>query len=169
MWVPPIFASFQTFRFGSLDFVADRLSVLHLREEACDPAPVGGTSSIDSGMRDFNGAASALHSEQTLCSNLAVSNIHAVIYSLFTMPHRSPGGTVSPMPQTPYDWFPYGAASSADAYARGLRRMLAPSPLMSEFVGMAGCVPTISHELLDGEGESDGSSIGDVVPRHHSS
>ena len=47
--------------------------------------------------------------------------------------------------------------------------MLAPSPLMSEFVGMAGCIPAISHELLDGEGESDGSSIGDMAPSHHPS
>ena len=44
--------------------------------------------------------------------------------------------------------------------------MLAPSPLMSEFVGMVGCVPAVSHELPDGEGESDGSNIGDVAPHH---
>ena len=47
--------------------------------------------------------------------------------------------------------------------------MLAPSPLTSEFVGMAGCIPAISPELLDGEGESDGSSIGDMAPRHYPS
>ena len=41
----------------------DRLGVLHLREETRDPAPVGETSSINSGTRDFDGAASALHSE----------------------------------------------------------------------------------------------------------
>ena len=42
-------------------------------------------------------------------------------------------------------------------------------PLTSEFMGMAGCVPAISHELPDDEGESDGFSIGDVAPRHRPS
>ena len=63
MRVPPIFEPSQDFRFRSLDFVADRLSVLHLRKEARDPAPIGGTSSIDSRTRDFDDAASALLSE----------------------------------------------------------------------------------------------------------
>ena len=47
--------------------------------------------------------------------------------------------------------------------------MLAPSPLASKFVGMTGYAPAVSHELLDDEGESDGSSIGDVAPRHRPS
>ena len=47
--------------------------------------------------------------------------------------------------------------------------MLAPSPLTSKFVGMASYTPTTFHELLDDEGESDGSRIGDVAPRHHPS
>ena len=38
--------------------------------------------------------------------------------------------------------------------------MLAPSPLTSKFMGVAGFVPAISHKLPDGDGESDGSSIG---------
>ena len=40
---------------------------------------------------------------------------------------------------------------------------------MSEFVGMAGSAPAASHKLPDNEGESDGSSIGDVAFRHHPS
>ncbi|XP_066394046.1 uncharacterized protein [Miscanthus floridulus] len=168
MRVPPVFEPFQAFRFGSLDFVADRLGILHLREEARDPPPIGGTSSIDSGMRDFDGATSALHSEQTLCSNPTVSNMCAT-HSLFTISHQSPGGNIPPMPQTSYDRFPYGLVSSADAYARGLRGMLAQCLLTSEFVGVVGFVPAIPHKLPDDDGKSDGSSIGDVAPRHYPS
>ena len=86
MWVPPVFEPSQAFLFESLDFVADRLSVLHLREKALVLVTVGGAPSIGSGMHDdFNDEASALHSEQTLCSNPAVSNMHTVIYSIFTI------------------------------------------------------------------------------------
>jgi len=95
-----------------------------------------------------------------------VSNMHTVIYSLFTISRRLSGGTVLIALRTPYDRFPYGLASPMDAYARGLRRMLAPSPLTSKFVGMASYAPTTFHELLDDEGESDGSSIDDVAPSH---
>ena len=121
MWVPPVFEPSQAFLFGSLDFVADRLGVLHLREEALVLTLVGGAPSLGTGMHvDFNDEAPALHSEQTLCSNPAVSNIHAVIYLLFFIFRRLPSGTLlSPM-QPSYDRFPYGLASSTDTYARGL-------------------------------------------------
>ena len=66
--------------------------------------------------------------------------------------------------QQPYDRFPYGLASSVDA--QGLRRMLAPPPLMFELVGMASYAPTYFLDLMDDDVESDGSSIGDVAPSH---
>ena len=53
-----------------------------------------------------------------------------------------------------------------DVYAQGLRRMLAPPPLMSEFVGIASYAPTCFLDLMDDDVESDGSSIGDVTPSH---
>ena len=121
MWVPPVSEPSQAFFFGSLDFVADRLRVLHLHKEALVSAPIGGAPSISPGTHnDFNNMTSALHSEQTLCSNPDVSNLHTVIYFLFTISRRSSGGTVLTAPRTPYDRFPYGLASPADAYAQGL-------------------------------------------------
>ena len=45
--------------------------------------------------------------------------------------------------------------------------MLAPPPLTSEFVGMAGYAPASFHDLMDDKVESDGSSIGDVVAPSH--
>ena len=87
MWVPPVFEPSQAFLFRSLDFIVDRLSVLRLRKEALVPAPVGGGApSVDTGTPDdFNDEAPALRSKPTLGSNLAVSNVHTVIYSLFTI------------------------------------------------------------------------------------
>ena len=84
MRVPPVYEPSQAFLFGSLNFIADRLGVLHLREEALVLVPIGGAPFIGFGMHDdFNDEVPALHSEQTLCSNPIVSNIHAVIYLLF--------------------------------------------------------------------------------------
>ena len=117
MRVPPVFEPSQAFRFGSLDFVADRLSILHLREEAHIPAPIEGAPSIDSGMRDIDDATSTFLSEQTLCSNPAVSNTRTVTYFSFTIPNRAPREIVSSTPQTPHDRFPYGLMSSMDTYA----------------------------------------------------
>ena len=89
MWVPPIFEPSQAILFGSLDFIADRLSILHLHEEALIPAPVGGAPSIGSGTHDdFNDEAPVLQSKKTLCSNTAMSNVHAVIYLLFSIFRR---------------------------------------------------------------------------------
>ena len=64
MWVPPIFEPSQAFLLGSLDFIADRLSILHLRKETLVPTLVGGVPSI--GFRthdDFNDESFALHSK----------------------------------------------------------------------------------------------------------
>ena len=167
MWVPPIFEPSQAFLFGSLDFIADRLGVLHIHEKAPVPAPIGGAPSIGFGTHDdFNNEAPTLHSEQTLCSNPAVSNAYIVIYSLFTISRRLSGGTVLSTPQTPYDRFPCGLASPADTYAPGLRRMPTSPLLTSEFVGMASYAPTCFLDLMDDDVETDSSSIGDVAPSH---
>ena len=74
MRVPPVFDPSQAFLFGSQNFVADRLGVPHLREEAHIPAPVGGAPSINFGTHGFDDVASALLFKQTLFSNPTVSN-----------------------------------------------------------------------------------------------
>ena len=45
--------------------------------------------------------------------------------------------------------------------------MLAPPPLMFEFVGMTSYAPTCFLDLMDDDVESDGSSISDVASSHH--
>ena len=61
---------------------------------------------------------------------------------------------------------PYGLTSPMDAYARGLRKIMAPSPPTSEFVGMASYGPSCFLDIMDDDARSDGSSIGDVAPSH---
>ena len=89
MWVPPVFEPSQAFLFESLDFIANWLGVLRLREEVLVLAPVGGgASSVGSGTPDdFNDEAPTLRSEPAQGSNPTVGNIRFVIYSLFTVFH----------------------------------------------------------------------------------
>jgi len=100
MWVPLIFKPSQAFLYGSLDFVADRLSVLHLHEEPLVLAPVkGGASSVVSGTpSDFNNKAPVLHSEPAQGSNPTMSNMCFVLYLLFTGFRRFSGGIPLSLP-----------------------------------------------------------------------
>ena len=87
MWVPPVFKPFQTFLFGTLDFVANRLGVLHLCEEALVLASVGGGApSVGFGTPgDLSDETPALRSKSTLGSNPTMSNVHIVLYLLFNI------------------------------------------------------------------------------------
>ena len=143
--------------------------MLHLREEAHVPVPIGGAPSINSGTYGFDDAASTLLSEQTLWSNPAVSNIHAILYLLHSIFRQIPEGLPLSPSRPPYDRFPYGLVSPMDAYARGLRKIMALPPLMSEFMEMASYAPTYFLNIMDDDVGSDGSSIGDVAPSHRPS
>ena len=111
MWVPPVFESSQTFLFESLDFVADQLGVLHLREESLVPAPVGGgVPSIGSGPpNNLDDETPALRTKPTLGSNPTVSNVYIILYSLFNIFCQLPGGTLLSPPRPPCNRFPYGS------------------------------------------------------------
>jgi len=72
MWALPVFVPLQTFLFGSLDFVADQLSVLCLHEEVLIPASTRG-GVLSTGPRpldDPNVETLVLRLEPTLCSKL---------------------------------------------------------------------------------------------------
>ena len=100
MWVPLIFVPLQTFLFGSLDFIANRLGVLRLHEEALISASTGGGArSIGPGPPDdLNVETLVLHPEPMLGSNSMVSNVYVVLYSLFNTFRRISGGTpLSPL------------------------------------------------------------------------
>ena len=100
MWAPPIFEPSQTFLFQSLDFIADQLSVLHLREEALVPAPIGGGApSVGSGPPDdLNDETPALRFEPTPGSSPTVSNVHIILSSLLNTFRRFSEGAPLPLP-----------------------------------------------------------------------
>ena len=93
--VPHVFEPLRTFLFGSLDFITDQLGILRLHEEALVPAPTGGgaPSTGPRPLDDLNVETLALRLEPMLGSNLTVSNVHIVLYSLFNTFRRLSGGT----------------------------------------------------------------------------
>ena len=136
MWVPPVFVPLQTFLFGSLDFVTDRLSVLRLHEEALVPTSTGGgaPSTGPRPLDDLNVETLVLRLEPMLGSNPMVSDVHIILYSPFSTLCRLSEGTPLSLSRPSCDRFPYGFTSPVDACAWGLQRMLMPPPLMFKFM-----------------------------------
>ena len=95
-----------------------------------------------------------------------MSNIHAIIHLLRSIFHQIPRGLPLSPSLPPYDRFPYGFMSPADACARGLQKIMVPLRLTSEFVGMASYAPTCFLDIMNDDVGSDGSSISDVAPSH---
>ena len=93
--------------------------------------------------------------------------MYILFFTLFNTFRQLSGGTPLYPPRPLCDRFPYGFASPMYACARGLRRMLTPPPLTSEFMGMAGYAPASFHNLVNDEVESDGSSVGVVMAPGH--
>ena len=80
----------------SLDFIADRLGVLRLYEEALILVSAGGGALFTGPgpLDDPNVETPALHLEPILGSNSTVSNVHVVLYLLFNTFRRLFEGTL---------------------------------------------------------------------------
>ncbi|RLN08395.1 putative prpol [Panicum miliaceum] len=166
-WSPPSVAHFQTFHFGSLDFVADHLGTLHLRENVIAPAVSEGASFIVNPLAELDPEALAQRIKLLLGANPSASDVDMVMYSLSNVARQLSGGAPLPPPTSPRAASPFGLPNVAATCARGLGRTMPSLPLVTSFMGMIWCSPASFLELFpDGDDAlSDASSVGDVSMR----